>query len=125
MSARNWALLLLLIWLGVYGWSFLSFYLTAPTGDGFTRGLNRITSFFTWQIGAGVIAIGVWIMGQAFEKGTLWRWATRLPALLALALFIATVAGILLANYGPRLGGEPAYTPPGEVSAPAIKLDQQ
>lgn len=128
MTARNWALLLLILWLGVYAWSFLTMYLTAPTGDGFTRGLNRITSFFTWQIAAGVIAIGVWIVGQAFDKGTLWRWATRIPAILALLLFIATVGLILMANYGPRIGSEPVFTPPGQVTEPAMKpapqLDQ-
>lgn len=121
MTTRNWALLLVILWLGTYAWSFLTLYFTAPTGDGFTRGLNRITAFYGWQIAAGVVAIGVWIIGQAFDKGTLWRWITRIPAILALLLFVATVGLILMANYGPRIGSEAVYTPPGKVTEPAIE----
>ena len=37
------------LWLVVFLVSFAVLILTEPTGDGFTRGLNRLASFMTWQ----------------------------------------------------------------------------
>lgn len=37
------------LWLALFLASFAVLFLTEPTGDGFTRGLNRLASFMTWQ----------------------------------------------------------------------------
>ena len=37
------------LWLARFLASFAVLFLTEPTGDGFTRGLNRLASFMTWQ----------------------------------------------------------------------------
>jgi hypothetical protein len=45
------------LWLALFGFSFAVFLTTAPTGDSFARGLNRVASFMTWQGAAFVVAI--------------------------------------------------------------------
>jgi len=63
-----------------------------PMGDGFTRGLNRITGFLQFQALALLIGIGILALRGRVEN----VWLRRLmlvPVLLALALLlgIATV----------------------------------
>ena len=44
-------------WLVIFAGSFFWVRLITPTGDGFTRGMNRITALMGWQALAGVLAI--------------------------------------------------------------------
>jgi hypothetical protein len=37
------------LWAALFLASFLALLVTEPAGDGFTRGLNRLASFMTWQ----------------------------------------------------------------------------
>ena len=47
------------VWLVLFLASFVVLQVTPPTGDGFTRGLNRIASFMTWQGAAfGLAMVG-------------------------------------------------------------------
>ena len=46
---------LLLLWAGLFGWSFVDFSTTEATGDGFTRGSNRLLAFLQWQFVAGIV----------------------------------------------------------------------
>lgn len=122
MKQRRIAWILLACWLVIYLWSFGALFLTEATGDGFTRGLNRVTSFFGWQILAGLLALVIWWLGRHFERKTLARWVYRLPVTLALLLFLACVGLIVAANYAhPAPQTEPPL-PPKPVTAPAMEL---
>lgn len=122
MNIRKLALILLALWLVIYCWSFASLFLTKATGDGFTRGLNRVSAFFGWQMLAGSLGLVIWWMGRHFERKTLARWACRLPVALAGLLFLACVGLIVAANYRhPAPQTEPSI-PTKAVSAPAMEL---
>ena len=117
---RRFVWILLAVWLAAYAWSFASFFTVEPTGDGFTRGLNRVTQFFGWQIGAGLIAFIIWQLGRAFERGSAGRWLCRLPIALAAALFAATASLIAWANWA-KPSPNTDYVPDEQrpVTAPA------
>jgi NhaP-type Na+/H+ or K+/H+ antiporter len=97
MKRRNWVLLLLGIWAALYVASFLVPYFTPPTDFGFTRGMNRMTLFFRYQIGAGAVAAVLWWMGRHAPKRRN-RWLMRVPALLALGLVLFIVGLIAFAR---------------------------
>jgi len=85
--------LLLAAWAVAVGLSVLPM-LEPPTGDGFTRGLNRITGFFQFQALASLIGLVI----LALRGRTEGAWLRRLmlvPVLLAAALLLA-IAGVLL-----------------------------
>ena len=86
---------LLLLWAGLFGWSFVDFSTTEATGDGFTRGSNRIVAFLQWQFVAGIVAVPVYMVGRNEVGGTALRWASRAPLALATAL-LAAIVGLLL-----------------------------
>ncbi|MBV1896226.1 MAG: hypothetical protein KUG70_07190 [Rhodobacteraceae bacterium] len=98
MSAQKLAFILFGVWALVYTGSFVSFIMAEPTGDGFTRGLNRITNFLGWQFGAGILALIIWSMGKHFEAGSKGRWLCRLPVLLAFGLVLFVIGIIVFAN---------------------------
>ena len=89
---RKWIALGCVIWLVAFAWSFVGMWLTKPTGDGFTRGLNRIEGFFLWQIVAVILALVVLVYGiNRFKDARGWRWLSRLPMLchFILVLYVA------------------------------------
>lgn len=49
--------IILIVWALLFAVSFIHTQLTAPTGDGFTRGMNRTMIFLGWQAAALVTAI--------------------------------------------------------------------
>ena len=98
MRKGFWIWVGLAVWAGLYAASFLVAWNTAPTGDSFLRGANRLMVFFQFQIVAGLVAIVVWYLGLAFERGTWQRWLSRAPALLAIGLVLVIVAVIVMAN---------------------------
>ncbi len=83
------------LWAVAYLGSIVVVQVTEPTGDGFTRGLNRITAFLGWQIFAAVLAVIVWIAGNSLPKGSQLRLVSRIPAILA-AVLMMVVAGVIL-----------------------------
>jgi len=94
MSANNaaWTFWLsLIIWAGLYAWSFMAFTLTEATGDGFTRGSNRIGQFLMFQLAAGLIAIFVW-RKSTHVTASANRWLARLPVALFLLLILSVAA---------------------------------
>ncbi|MGX0902316.1 hypothetical protein ACSSV8_000877 [Roseovarius sp. MBR-79] len=109
MKRRNWVILLLGIWAALYVASFLVPYVTPHADFGFTRGMNRITLFFQYQIGAGVVAAVLWWMGSHAPKRRN-RWLMRIPALLAFGLFLFIVGLIAFAGLdrSPRDSAPPA-----------------
>lgn len=94
MSANNaaWTFWLsLIIWAGLYAWSFMALTLTEATGDGFTRGSNRIGQFLMFQMAAGLTAIFVWRKSNDLSASAL-RWLARLPVALSLLLITGIAA---------------------------------
>ena len=88
---------LMVIWLAVFGWSFWVFFNTPPEGDGFTRGMNRVTDFLSWQVVATLLALGVTVTGKVFARGSGLRWLSRIPAACAILLGLAVIAVIVIA----------------------------
>jgi len=114
---RQFLFALLVVWAGLYLASFIHPWTYPATGDGFTRGLNRVAAFFGWQMAAGMVAFAIWLWGRKIFEGV-WLWMIRAPILLALALICFILVLILWANvFKPAPGG---YTPPGPV-APATE----
>jgi hypothetical protein len=85
----------LALWAASWAMSFYAYATNAPTGDGFVRGLNRVTAFLGWQLAAAVPAFAAWILGRDWPRGTGVRIVSRMPIQLALALAVA-LGGILL-----------------------------
>lgn len=115
--------LLLVIWLIVYIASFVMFASVEPTGSGFTRGLNRVSVLFGWQISAGLIGLFIWVLARGADLSSAMRWLTRLPICLAAALFLLIVGLILWANFSPEPPTD--YQPPqttGPTTEPAIPV---
>jgi hypothetical protein len=96
MTARRLIWLLLVVWFAVYAWSVLSYFLMPASGDGFTRGLNRISGFITWQMVAAGVAVAIWITGRGFAVGSRTRRISRGPALFA---FLPILGLILVIAY--------------------------
>lgn len=87
--------LLLAAWAMAFVWSLIGAYLAVPTGDGFTRGFNRVTHFLGWQAVAGLFGLAAFGVGRSWQKGSGLRNVSVWPLRLALVL----LAG-LLAFYG-------------------------
>ncbi|SMX45145.1 hypothetical protein [Actibacterium lipolyticum] len=83
--------LALALWAGVFAYSFWVFNTVPPTGDGFTRGLNRINGFIGWQVLACALAVIVFRAGLGFPQGS----ATRRFRVFPLAMAALVAAGIL------------------------------
>lgn len=89
----------LTVWAALYAWSFMSFATMERTGDGFTRGLNRVGSFLLWQFAAGLTAIFVWHRSRAHKDSALIRRLARLPVALFVLLVLAIAALFLYGNF--------------------------
>lgn len=96
MTAQRLIWLLLIVWFAVYAWSVLGYFLTPATGDGFTRGMNRVSGFVTWQLAAAGVAAAIWVAGRRFAVGSRARRISRGPALFA---FLPIVGLVLVVAY--------------------------
>lgn len=83
------------LWVFAFGYAFFIFATTTPTGDSFTRGMNRITSYLGWQGVAGMISIALIAIGRSWPKGSAVRRMSGVPLTLAV-LHIAAIIGIIL-----------------------------
>lgn len=93
---------LLAVWLLMFAGSFTVFAFVDPTGDGFTRGTNRVMGFLLLQMGAGFVGTAIWLMRKAFPAGSWQRWLARLPAGLFSLLILLTVLIVLWARLSPQ-----------------------
>ncbi|MEO0467224.1 MAG: hypothetical protein AAF216_11840 [Pseudomonadota bacterium] len=91
----------LAIWLVLFGASFAVFALVEPSGDGFTRGANRVMGFLLLQMGAGFVGTAIWMMRKVFAAGTWQRWLARLPAGLFSLLLLSLVLIVVWARLAP------------------------
>jgi hypothetical protein len=95
MSRANGIPLLFALWALIWLGSILVPMFQPPTGDGFTRGLNRIGTFVGFQIAAGVI--GIMILALRPATGP-FRRLSVLPIAMAGALIVALTALLLWAR---------------------------
>ncbi|MCA0870990.1 hypothetical protein LCL97_09145 [Seohaeicola saemankumensis] len=112
---------LVVIWAAAFAMSFWALFGMEPTGDGFTRGLNRLTAFVGWQLLAAMVALCLWLVGRRIQNASGLRWLSRVPGLLAILLVLAVAALILYARLSKP---DPAPPPQMTPTAPAMKLDQ-
>ncbi len=123
MSKRKLAYVLLVLWAGIYIWSFIAFQITKPTDFGFTAGLNRITTFLGWQFSAGLISVFALALSFEFTPRSLARWIARVPFMLAMVLLIVILGFIGYAWWGhppPHDAGVPVKPP--VVTEPAVPV---
>lgn len=83
------------LWLMCFVYSFISFAVVEPPGEGFAVGMNRILSFLGWQGIAGLLSIAVWALGKGWSRRSGVRRLTRLPIGLTL-LLSAMLFGMIL-----------------------------
>jgi hypothetical protein len=79
------------LWLCVWGGSFLAGWATAPTGDGFLRGMNRFNIFIGWQAVAGMVAFVIWWIGRAWPIGASVRRLSMWPIGIAIVVAVLSV----------------------------------
>ena len=91
---------LMAVWVLVFGYAFVAFWTTAPTGDGFGRGLNRVVTYLGWQGIAGMLAVAIWGVGRSWPKGAGARRLSAVPLALALLHAVAIAAIVAWARFG-------------------------
>jgi len=110
MGRTQWIAVLFGIWAGLYAGSLLVAAFTAPTGDGFVRGVNRLGVFLQFQGAAAVLALVLWRMARGQPQG--WqRWLARVPLLLALGLLLLIAGVIVSAGFDRPPAESPAALP--------------
>lgn len=99
MPIQRLVWVLLTIWVAAYVASLWTLFLAEPSGDSFTRGLNRVSGFLGWQALAGLAAIGLWAVGLSHPKSRPRRWLYRVPIILAALLILFLVGVVLFAQF--------------------------
>ncbi|MCR9136721.1 MAG: hypothetical protein NXI27_12035 [Alphaproteobacteria bacterium] len=117
MRQRHLILILVVGWVAVCAWSIVSYQTTAPTDFGFTRGLNRVSSFLQIQIVAVVIAIAGFVLSFRAHRGSALRWVARGPLLLTLVVIAAFAVFVAVVIWNDPAQEAPATSPP--VTEPA------
>lgn len=82
-------------WVFAVGYAFFSFATTNPSGDGFTRGMNRVTAYLGWQGAAGMISFALFAVGRGWPKGSAVRRMSVFPLAIAF-LHVAAILGVVL-----------------------------
>jgi len=81
------------VWLVLFLLSFVLMQLAEPSGSGFTRGLNRIASFLSWQSAAFVAAMVLaWLTRRAVDRGVA---NVKLVGYLPLAVSVFLVVSVI------------------------------
>ncbi len=82
-------------WAALVAKGVLAYMTLEPTGDGFTRGSNRIAEFLRWQgLALGVSILGT-ISGRIASATGITRFASRIPFWLSGGFFALLVIGFL------------------------------
>ena len=89
---------LLALWIIAFVYAFVAFATTAPTGEGFVRGANRVMTYLGWQGIAGVLSIATFAIGRDWPKGSGVRTMSFIPLAIALLHILAIVAIVLWAR---------------------------
>ena len=75
------------LWAMAFVYAFVGFATAVPEGSGFTRGMNRITTFLGWQGIAGLLGLCVFGVSRGWGKGTSVRKLGLVPLGLSLCIF--------------------------------------
>ena len=118
MNENRVFLILSGLWVFTYIGSIVVLQVTEPTGDGMTRGLNRLTSFLSWQVVAAFFAIGVWIAGNGLPKGSQARLFSRIPSVLAGVLILLALGVVVFAQSNKPTAPPEVATGPTTVPVP-------
>ena len=96
-DARYRVIGLVLAWAMIFAASYAVPMSMEATGDGFTRGLNRLGYWFWPQVAAFVLAIVVWTVaaGRRAELSNGLFWLARLP-LIAVAVQVAVFIALVI-----------------------------
>lgn len=110
--------ILLALWALCMGQSILA-VMAEPTGDSFLRGMNRVSGFLGWQLGAAIIALVLWLGVRPLPRGEPLRRLGRVPGWWAVALLALLLAWIAVGVIGSEMDRRaiPAE-PPGPVTVP-------
>ena len=114
MNARNVVWILLAVWAGIYAWSIVGL-IVMP-------GLNRVASFFGWQMVAGCLSCVILYLGRRFDRRTAGRWLSYLPVTLATLLFVACLSLFVYGNFLRPSPESAPYTAPKTATAPAMPI---
>lgn len=124
IARRHLAVAAAVLWLAVFALSFGIMLVTEPTGDGLTRGLNRIGVFLGWQAAAVVVALGALALGAGrLEARPAVRWLSRAPAIVQGSLVLLVVVLVLSVRFAgpsraPGAPAQPATTAPAHSAEP-------
>ena len=98
-KTRLWLMIWSTAWLLTWAGSFLAFWLVEPAGDGFVRGLNRVTTFLGWQGIAAMFSIPVYRVSRGWPKGSAPRRIGLVPIIAAGVLLLAILTLIAWARF--------------------------
>jgi hypothetical protein len=87
------------LWLAASAYSVVFLISIEPSGDGFTRGMNRVSGFLGWQGVAGMLAFAVWGVGLGFPNGSGIRRTSAVPLGMALALILLLIGLVIWARF--------------------------
>lgn len=124
MRKPNTALIFAGIWVLVFILSFILPRFLEPTGDGFTRGLNRLGAMFIWQTVALCIAVVTAVLAKTkLSERTLLRRLCYGPVLVHVLLVFFVIGVIVFLNFKkpePQPYVPPPATAPVALSSPAV-----
>ena len=113
-------LFLTLLWLLLFGLSFLAPRWMEATGDGFTRGLNRVAAFMLWQLGAFIVSITLFLFARSgLRQSAIRTWYFFLPLFCHLLMVGLLVFAILWARFSKPASSPTAYPVPTQTATSA------
>lgn len=104
------------LWLALFVLSFVTYSTVEPTGDGFTRGMDRAGAVLAWQAGAMVAAVAamVFTLRQKGPRGFGVSFAGLAPmVVMVLELIVVVALVIWVATRDPNERIERFYYPEG------------
>lgn len=108
------------------GMAFMAPQLIEATGDGFTRGMNRMRAFLLWQLGAFGIAVflAVFAWTRMRPKRRL-KWLYSIPLILHLCSVVFVIGVIVYLNMSrpPAVAYEPPMTPTATGMSSAAEVE--
>ncbi|NCO87692.1 MAG: hypothetical protein GW886_13775 [Rhodobacterales bacterium] len=96
MTRARLVLGLLVAWFVLHALALMAFSWVAPTGDGFTRGMNRLLLAVGLQMAAAVLGVAAFVLGRALPPGHRLRRIAWVPLILAGLLVLAIAAPFAL-----------------------------
>ena len=83
------------LWLACVVYGVVAYMQIEPEGSGFTRGSNRIATFFRWQAMALLPALGAYVIGRSTGTDGSVKLASRVPLWLSGGFFVLTILAFI------------------------------